>query len=330
MPPSIVDQSFWIPAPTLTEKNLDDQKGKVFIVTGGYVGVGYQLSRILHQRHGTVYIAGRSKHKADTAISAIKKANTSSQGRMEFLELDLADLASVAKAATDFMSREDRLDVLTNNAGVCEPPAGSKTSQITLLINHRAMNSKWGQLPGAISLYQALTSPSSQNCFYCASRISGIQFDGNGSPTNHASQGVNYGQSKAGNFYLAREFAQRLKGDGVVSVAWNPGNLRSEMQRHGSKMRKVLVHVMSHPAVNGAYTELYAGWSKDITMENTGAWVIPWGRFGQLRDDIEKGCENGVSAKFWAWCETESRVSFKDSTCLRPHCVPEPGGLSIG
>lgn len=63
---------------------------------------------------------------------------------------------------------------------------------------------------------------------------------------------------------------------------------------------------MSHPATYGAYTELYAGWSKDITLEKTGAWVIPWGRIGHLRDDIEKGCENGVSAKFWAWCEAES------------------------
>lgn len=89
--------------------------------------MGYQICRILHQRHGTVYIAGRSKNKADAAISAIRKESTLSKVRLEFLELDLADLASVANAAGDFMSCEDRLDVLTNNASVCEPPAGSKT-----------------------------------------------------------------------------------------------------------------------------------------------------------------------------------------------------------
>ena len=93
--------------------------------------MGYQLSRILHQRHGTVYIAGRSKQKADAAISAIKKENPSSRGRLVFLELDLANLASVAKAASDFMSREDHLNVLTNNAGVCEPPIGSRTCQVS-------------------------------------------------------------------------------------------------------------------------------------------------------------------------------------------------------
>ncbi|KAI8664627.1 hypothetical protein NCS57_00504000 [Fusarium keratoplasticum] len=316
MPSPALDQSFWIPGPTLTEKNLDDQKGKVFIVTGGYVGVGYQLSRILHQRHGIVYIAGRSKQKADAAISAIEKENSSSQGRLEFLELDLADLASVAKAASDFMSREDRLDVLTNNAGVCEPPVGSRTCQgHELQMGTNCLGPfLFTKLLLPILQKTASTAPTGVRVTWAGSLGAhlqsppdGIQFDGDGSPRNHTSQGVNYGQSKAGNFYLAREFSKRLEDDGVVSVAFNPGNLRSEMQRHGSTMRKALVHIMSHPAVYGAYTELYAGWSKDITLEKTGAWVIPWGRLGRLRDDIEKGCENGVSAKFWAWCEAESK-----------------------
>lgn len=33
-------QAFWLPAPPLTEKNLPDQSGRVFIVTGGYAGIG--------------------------------------------------------------------------------------------------------------------------------------------------------------------------------------------------------------------------------------------------------------------------------------------------
>jgi hypothetical protein len=31
-------QCFFIPQPTLTEKNLPNQSGRVFIVTGGYAG----------------------------------------------------------------------------------------------------------------------------------------------------------------------------------------------------------------------------------------------------------------------------------------------------
>lgn len=32
-------QCFFIPKPTLTEENLPNQAGRVFIVTGGYAGV---------------------------------------------------------------------------------------------------------------------------------------------------------------------------------------------------------------------------------------------------------------------------------------------------
>ena len=33
-----IRQCFFIPKPTLTEKNLPNQAGRVFIVTGGYAG----------------------------------------------------------------------------------------------------------------------------------------------------------------------------------------------------------------------------------------------------------------------------------------------------
>lgn len=37
---------------------------------------------------------------------------------LHFLKLDLQDLQSIKNTAADFMSRENRLDLLINNAGV--------------------------------------------------------------------------------------------------------------------------------------------------------------------------------------------------------------------
>jgi retinol dehydrogenase 12 len=89
-----ISQCFFIPKPTLTEENLPNQAGRVFIVTGGYAGCGKALSQILYSKNGTVYVAGRSKEKADQAIEEIKKAHPSSDGRLEFMKVDLADLVS--------------------------------------------------------------------------------------------------------------------------------------------------------------------------------------------------------------------------------------------
>jgi hypothetical protein len=38
--------------PSLTEVNLPSQNGKVFIVTGGYSGVGFEICRILYRPLG--------------------------------------------------------------------------------------------------------------------------------------------------------------------------------------------------------------------------------------------------------------------------------------
>lgn len=45
--------------------------------------------------------------------------------------------------------------------------------------------------------------------------------------TSSANQEQNYGMSKLGNWYLASELAVQLKTDGILTVAQNPGNLRT-------------------------------------------------------------------------------------------------------
>jgi retinol dehydrogenase 12 len=65
---------------------------------------------------------------------------------------------------------------------------------------------------------------------------------------------------------------------------------------------------MLYPARFGGYTELYAGWSPEITLEKNAHYVIPWGRTGTIRPDIEASMktDDGVSAKFWEWCDKET------------------------
>jgi retinol dehydrogenase-12 len=117
------------PSPAFTESNLPDLQGKVYIVTGASAGVGKELARLLYSRNGTVYVAARSSEKAQAAITWIREAHPGSQGVLHFLKLDLNDLEGIKPSAEEFLSKEKRLDVLFNNAGVMIPPQGSKTKQ---------------------------------------------------------------------------------------------------------------------------------------------------------------------------------------------------------
>ena len=84
----------------------------MIIITGGYAGIGLSLAQILFRKNATLYLAGRSASKAANAINELRQTSPSSTGRLEFLNLDLADLRTIKPAAEEFLSKETRLDVL--------------------------------------------------------------------------------------------------------------------------------------------------------------------------------------------------------------------------
>lgn len=61
----------------------------------------------------------------------------------------------------------------------------------------------------------------------------------------------------------------------------------------------------------GAYSELFGLLSPDVTMEKNGAFIIPWGRFGVVPDDIKSSMQiksqggTGIAQKFLEWCQRE-------------------------
>ena len=128
MPP--LDQLF-PPNPVFTEKNAGDQGGRVFLVTGSNSGVGLELAKLLYGLNGTVYVASRSAEKVRAAIETIKAQVTTKTGRLEALQLNLADLPSIGRSAGEFLRRETRLDVLVHNAGLMMPTTGSKTDLVS-------------------------------------------------------------------------------------------------------------------------------------------------------------------------------------------------------
>ena len=61
----------------------------------------------------------------------------------------------------------------------------------------------------------------------------GMDIDDTGKPKEQ-DELTSYGQSKTGNVFLARHYAKDTGQNGIVHVAFNPGNLRSNLQRHWS------------------------------------------------------------------------------------------------
>lgn len=60
----------------------------------------------------------------------------------------------------------------------------------------------------------------------------------------------------------------------------------------------------------GAVTEIFAGFSPEVTQEQNGRYIIPWGRFGVLPDHVAVGLRseaeggNGLAIRFTRWCDS--------------------------
>src|SRR5690349_11261471 len=101
-----------------SEADIPDQSGRTVLITGANSGLGLRSAQVLAAKGAHVLMACRSTEKGKAALATV-------DGAAELLQLDLADLASVRKAAAEVRERTgDQLHVLMNNAGVMAPPKG--------------------------------------------------------------------------------------------------------------------------------------------------------------------------------------------------------------
>ncbi|KAF7549523.1 hypothetical protein G7Z17_g6315 [Cylindrodendrum hubeiense] len=286
------------PTPTFTEKHLPDLNDKA------------------------LYVAARSEEKAASAIDAIKEAVPSSSGQLTFLKLDLADLTTVAASAKQFLDRESKLHVLFNNAGVMNPEQGSATAQnyeLQLGVNNVGTFMFTKLLTPILVATASVEESGTVRVVWVASSAAeappvptgGVDMDTIANRLNEP-RFTSYTLSKAGNYLHAVEMARRFKDEGIVSVPLNPGNLASDLWRtQGSWASWFLRTFVLHAPVYGAYTELFAGLSSQVTMERSGSWIGPWGRFLLIRKDLLLASKTkdegglGTSLAFWDWTEAE-------------------------
>ncbi|KAJ8121527.1 hypothetical protein ONZ43_g2043 [Nemania bipapillata] len=261
----------------------------------------------------------RSEEKTKKAIDSIKAAVPSSKGKLVFIPLDLADLTTIESTVDKFHSHESQLHLLFNNAGVAFPQSGSKTKQGYVLeigVNCLGTFALTKLLtPTLISTVQ--TSPANSVRVLWVSSNAAEAY----SPKNFVKNVENaeamtavgkYFSSKLGNYLHAAEFATRYKGKGVVSMSLNPGALDSELWREQTTlMQSILRSTLLHPPVYGAYTCLFAAFSPEITVENSGTHIAPWGRLWEVIPEMARAgrsladCGDGTAKEFWEWTEAQ-------------------------
>ena len=91
-----------------------DLKGRVAVVTGGNGGIGLGMALGLARAGAHVVVAARNVEKSASAVRDIERAG----GNASAVPVDVADERSVTQLMETVRSRQGRLDIMVNNAGI--------------------------------------------------------------------------------------------------------------------------------------------------------------------------------------------------------------------
>ncbi|KAH9828676.1 uncharacterized protein C8Q71DRAFT_792917 [Rhodofomes roseus] len=304
------------PEPTFSMDQMPDLTGQVMLVTGGNAGLGKETVKALLEHNAKVYMGARDEQKARAAIEELKEKTGK---EAVFLELNLANLASVKKSAEDFLSKEKQLHVLFNNAGVtCMPIEWvtddgydltfgtnvvgpflfTKLLLPTILASRESTHDKHPRVIWLSSL-AAYLSPLIWDTFK------------DGPARLKAGSNSMYQQSKIANTILARQCARRYGEQGLVSLSVNPGTVQTDVMKYATEKDKKFTALLYTfwPVERGVLTSLWAGTMPEPIKHN-GEFAVPWAR---ICDPCRpEAYDDEIGNRLWDWLEEEVEPYLKE------------------
>ncbi|PSR73937.1 hypothetical protein PHLCEN_2v10244 [Hermanssonia centrifuga] len=309
---SILSQ-FFPPKPKWIAKDMPDMSGMVCVVTGGNSGIGRETVKALLKHNATVYIFARSPSKARTCIEELKSEADKEAG---FVELDLANLASIKTAVSEFCR------------GVMIPPIEDLTADGYDLqfgvdvLGHFFLTQLL--LPLLLSTASSDSNPTRKVRVITTSSLGHLftpmNFEALLDRSSSGGEGEEaayeekvkkvrekmgpqnlYMMSKYGNVVFASELAKRYSDQGIISISVNPGNIKSDLMRNASIVQKIMLKLLLYPTEQGAITQIFDGTAPEAADMN-GKYLIPFARVGKARVDA---LDPVVGEKLWAWMERQ-------------------------
>lgn len=213
----------------------------------------------------------------ENAHSVAKEINKDTGHQVDVIHLNLASLRSIRDCANTLLDKEDKIDILINNAGVMACPE-TKTEdgfEMQMGTNH------FGHFLLTELLLPLLRKSSASGCVPRIVIVSSmahksgkmnwedIHYQKNpGSYERFRS----YGQSKLANILHAKELSRRVENDGIRVYSLHPGVIATELWRSIKQNgfftkagMAIFEYIMKTP-FHGAQTTLYC--ALDSSVEN--------------------------------------------------------------
>jgi NAD(P)-dependent dehydrogenase (short-subunit alcohol dehydrogenase family) len=187
------------------------------LVTGANKGIGLEVCRQLARQNHNVILSARSAERGHAAIAALKKEGLA----VEFLQLDVSDEASIARAVADLKKSLSALNVLINNAAVLHTWMGSIVDVTAEELRDTFNTNVVGPILLTQALLPLLEAGKPARVINVSSQLGSVEQMTDGWP--------GYGISKAALNAATRKLAAALKSRGISVNAASPGWVKTDM-----------------------------------------------------------------------------------------------------
>jgi NAD(P)-dependent dehydrogenase (short-subunit alcohol dehydrogenase family) len=225
------------------------------VVTGASSGIGKSAAKALAAQGWRVIGLGRDPDRCTKALTEMRAAAAASV-QVHMIRADLSLLAEAARAAAEVMSLTDKIDVLINNAGGVsrQLTMTAEGNEATFAGNHLGPFLLTTRLLPQLRAAAASATPGAVRII-CVSSIGhhncpGIDWD-DLQRTRNFSTGGAYTNAKLANVLFTVGLAKRLKSDGIVAHAMEPGVvLDSNFVNHANAAMQTYMATLTEVAIS--------------------------------------------------------------------------------
>jgi NAD(P)-dependent dehydrogenase (short-subunit alcohol dehydrogenase family) len=293
----------------------DSLAGQTFLITGATSGTGFETARIFLSKGADVVMLNRSADKSTAAIKQLKD-EFGDDANVSFIEMELAKLASVRKAAAAVLQQVPRVSAL-----ICNAATGSASQELTsdgfemsLAVNHFGHFLLCGLLFERLEASSARIVVVSSNGYkWCKA----IQFDDLNFDNNYY-QTTTYYHSKLAQTMFAYELQRRIKaaGKSVQVYVCHPGASRTQLSANMSWYNRVMwwfASTFAQSAEQGAHPAVMCATALNLTEQAVYGPTQRWDMVGDVgqRQVEQHALDADAAAKLWSVSETKVGYVWK-------------------
>ncbi len=286
---------------------MSDVSGKRIAITGPTSGIGMASTLELARRGAKLVLFCRNPEKGGALANEVEALGAE---RPQIVQVDMADLGSVRRAAEDYLSRDIALDVLLNNAGVINLKRRETVDNFeeTLAVNHLAHFLLTGLLlPSLLSTEspRVVNVSSGAHAFVRDMGFDDIQAE------RQFKVFRQYGRSKLANILFTRELADRYRASGLTANCLHPGAVATSLGKTNGGIAGRILPALLKPFFRspeqGAQTSIYLC-SSDTVAVVSGEYFVDCKPTRPKRWALDKA----AAEQLWEYSEQCVGFSYPD------------------